>query len=117
MTKRKAKPTTEKSETETAPVAATPENPAENPVAATPVQIDVAQQQIAQRVRTEHAVLKQRFAEVDVGRTIAEAERDQLIQRLRASQQVIEQLTKELGEAQAAAPVQEDEEDEEPEEE
>lgn len=52
-----------------------------------------------QRARTEVAILKQRFAETDVALTIATAERDQLIQQLRASQHTIEQLTASLAEA------------------
>jgi hypothetical protein len=43
-----------------------------------------------QRRMAEHAVLQQRFAEVDVARCIAEAERDQLIQ---VNQQLQHQIT------------------------
>lgn len=42
-----------------------------------------------QRRMAEHAVLQQRFAEVEVARCIAEAEREQLIQ---ANQQLNQQL-------------------------
>lgn len=49
-----------------------------------------------QRQRTELAVLKQRFAETDVAKTIAEAERDQLIQQMRRLQQENTTLREEL---------------------
>lgn len=48
-----------------------------------------------QRRMAEHAVLQQRFAEVEVAKCIAEAERDQLIQ---ANQQLQQQLITVRGE-------------------
>ncbi len=78
---------------------ATPPVQPVNPAAYTPEQIEAAQEAAQQRVRTQFAVLKQRFAEVDVDRTIAEAERDQLFQQLQAAQKTIEQLTASLAEA------------------
>lgn len=48
-----------------------------------------------QRARAEVAVLKQRFAETDVRMTIAEAERDQLIQQQQFLQQRITTLEEE----------------------
>ena len=81
-----------------------------------PTPEEQAQMQIkAQRARTEVAVLKQRFAEVDVAKTIAESERDQLVQRLQMAQQIIERLTKELGEARVSSGEQDAAKDEEPE--
>ena len=68
------------------------------PVALTPEQMATMQAK-QQRARAEVAVLKQRFAETDVRMTIAEAERDQLIQQLQSAQRVIEQLTASLAEA------------------
>ena len=50
----------------------------------------------AQRQRAEVAVLKQRFAETDVAMTIAEAERDQLIQQQQFLHQKIATLEAEL---------------------
>ncbi len=49
-----------------------------------------------QRSRAEVAVLKQRFAETDVAMTIAQAERDQLIQQMRFLQQRITTLEEEV---------------------
>ena len=49
-----------------------------------------------QRARAEVAVLKQRFAEVDVAKTIAEAERDQLIQQNQALHAQIAALGEEI---------------------
>lgn len=49
-----------------------------------------------QRARAEIAVLKQRFAETDVAKTIAEAERDQLIQQNQNLQQQITALQAEV---------------------
>ena len=62
-------------------------------------QIAVANQQQAQRVRTEHAVLKARFADVSVALAIAESERNQLITQLQSAQRTIERLTTSLAEA------------------
>lgn len=76
-----------------------PQSPPVNPAAATPEQLAAAQEQAAQRARTEFAVLKQRFAEVSVALTIAEAERDTVFQQLQSTQQTIEQLTASLAEA------------------
>lgn len=73
--------------------------PSVNPAAATPEQIAAAQQAAQQRLRTEFAVLKQRFAEVSVSLTIAEAERNTMFQQMQAAQQTIEQLTASLAEA------------------
>lgn len=50
----------------------------------------------AQRARTEVAVLKQRFAETEVAKTIAEAEREQLVQQTQFLQQRITALEKEV---------------------
>ena len=72
------------------------------PVAPTPIQRPASpeeqvQVQLAQqRGRAEVAVLKQRFAETDVAMTIAQAERDQLLQQNQILQQENARLTKEL---------------------
>lgn len=73
-----------------------PEGPQRLP--ATPEE-QAAIQARAQRARAEIVVLKQRFAETDVAKTIAEAECGQLIQQLQAARQTIEQLTVALAEA------------------
>ena len=66
-------------------------------------QITAMQRQRAQRLQTEHAVLKAKFADVSVALAIAESERNQLIQQLQSSQQTIEQLTTALEKATAPA--------------
>lgn len=63
-----------------------------------------------QRARAEVAVLKQRFAETDVAKTIAEAERDQLFQQLQSAQRTIEQLTASLAEATKKSATKKDDE-------
>lgn len=66
----------------------------------TPRPITAEEQAVAQvrqqRARAEVAVLKQRFAETDVAKTIAEAERDQLIQQSQLLQQRITALETEI---------------------
>jgi predicted nuclease with TOPRIM domain len=52
--------------------------------------------QAARRLQRDHAVLKARFAEVEVERTILSSENQQLIQELRAAQHTIEKLTAEI---------------------
>ncbi len=69
----------------------------------TPQQIEVAQAQAAQRLRVEHATLKVTFADTAVALAIANQERDQLIQRVQASQKIIEQLSVELEALKQAA--------------
>ena len=49
-----------------------------------------------QRARAEVAILKQRFAETDVAKVIAESERDQLIQQTQFLQKRIAALEKEV---------------------
>jgi hypothetical protein len=61
----------------------------------------------AQRSRAEIAILKQRFAETDVAKTIAEAECNQLIQQLQAARQTIEQLTAALAEKKSGKKTEE----------
>lgn len=66
--------------------------------AAAPPQLDAAQieamqAQAAQRLRTEHAVLKSQFADVSVALAIVSSERDQLITQLRSAQATLEKLT------------------------
>ncbi len=51
-----------------------------------------------QRRMAEHAVLQQRFAEVEVAKCIAEAERDQLIQQNQQLQQQLITVRSELAE-------------------
>ena len=63
--------------------------------AATPEEQAQIQAQ-AQRARAEVAILKQRFAETDVAKVIAEAERDQLIQQQQILQQRIKTLKEEI---------------------
>ena len=89
------------------PQAKKPETDAEAPAEPTPIQRPASpdeqaqlQAQIAQqRGRAEVAVLKQRFAETDVAMTIAQAERDQLIQQNQLLQQENARLTEELAAA------------------
>lgn len=88
---------TKKTKKDTAPTPITPDT--QEKVAA-PTQEQIAS---AQRLRTEHAILKVEFADVSVARAIAERERDQVIQRLQMSQQVIEKLTAELAETKSAS--------------
>lgn len=87
MAKRKAKQT---------PVTPGAEAAPESVAAATAQQIEVAQMQAARRLQTQHAVLKTRFAEVEVDRTILQAENQQLIQQLRSAKTTIEKLTAEV---------------------
>ncbi len=49
-----------------------------------------------QRARAEVAILKQRFAETDVAKVIAESERDQLIQQTQFFQKRIAALEEEI---------------------
>lgn len=77
--------------------------PEQNVPQATPEQIDVAQQRAAQRLQTQHAVLKLKFADVSVDLEIARKERDEVIQRLQAAQQVIEKLTEDKKQPAATA--------------
>ncbi len=86
MTKRKAEETKD---------AAAPVAMAQLPGAPTPeeqAQIQARQQ----RARAEVAILKQRFAETDVAKVIAESERDQLIQQTQFLQKRIAALEKEI---------------------
>ncbi len=64
-------------------------------------QIEAAQQQAAQRLQRDHAVLKVKFADVSVALAIAESERGQLIAQLQSSRTTIKQLTTALEEATA----------------
>ena len=56
------------------------------------VQVQLAQQ----RARAELAVLKQRFADTDVAMTIAQAERDQVLQKNQLLRQENEQLKNQI---------------------
>lgn len=69
----------------------------------TPEQLEVAQQQAAQLLRTQHAVLKAKFADSAVAQAIAEGERDALVQRLQAALKIVEQLSVELEALRLAA--------------
>ena len=82
-----------------APAEPTPmQNPAPAPAEPIPIQRpatpeEQVQVQLAQqRARAEVAVLKQRFAETDVAMTIAQAEREQVLQQNQLLQQENEQL-------------------------
>lgn len=83
------------------PAAAAP--PSTGPTTFTPEQLEAARQQAAQRLRVEHATLKVQFADAAVALAIATQERDQLIQRVQASQKIIEQLSIELEALKQAA--------------
>lgn len=85
--------------------AANPEVAAPTPIqppVALPVQREASPEEQAQiqaqvqRQRASVAILKQRFAEVEVDKTIAEAERDQLIQQNQILQQKITALEAEV---------------------
>lgn len=95
QTQSKAKKTTDAPQAPTPiqrPASAEP-TPVQRP--ATPeeqVQVQLAQQ----RARAELAVLKQRFADTDVAMTIAQAERDQVLQQNQLLGQENEQLKKEI---------------------
>lgn len=69
------------------------EMPPPNPLSATPAQLEAAQEQARQRMLMEHNVLKQKFADESIQRTIAESQNQQMIERLRAAQITIEKLT------------------------
>ena len=82
-----------------APAKPTPmQSPAPAPAEPTPIQRpatpeEQVQVQLAQqRARAEVAVLKQRFAETDVAMTIAQAEREQVLQQNQLLQQENDQL-------------------------
>ena len=78
------------------------QSPAPAPAEPTPIQRpatpeEQVQVQLAQqRARAELAVLKQRFADTDVAMTIAQAERDQVLQQNQLLRQENEQLKNQI---------------------
>ena len=59
-------------------------------------QIEAARQQVRQKAATELVILKQKYADAEVARTMAEIERDQLSAQLRTAQATIEEMAKRL---------------------